>query len=109
VGFSGERGNVDGDASAATFDFPIRLAVDGLGQLFVATGFGQEAPSSLIRRVDLETLEVSTFAGAGGERGFTPGPLPTTIGCAASMTLDQAGDLVFADFCDGAVGVIRPL
>ncbi len=111
LGLSGTPGNVDGGPAVATLQAPFRIAADHLGNLFVTALPFDEADGGalLIRRVALEDVEISTFAGAADSRGFAASPLPASLGCPAGVRIDAAGDLVFADLCDGAVGAIRPL
>ncbi len=60
-GSPGEAGYADGPAADARFDYPTDLALDvEAGALFVA-----DANNHCIRRIDLETDEVTTVAGTG--------------------------------------------
>jgi hypothetical protein len=111
MGLSGLVGEVDGDAAMATFHTPSRLQADGAGNLFVASiPFGKDKfLSGVIRRINIKTRTVSTYAGVRGRSGLAPGPLPSTLNCPLSFTLLPGGDLAFADFCDAAIAVFKPL
>jgi streptogramin lyase len=104
IGLSGVTGQVDGDASAATFLYPARLVSDGIGNLYVSEYLG-----SVIRRIDIAGKRVSTLAGVRGQLGLAPATLPSTVNCPFGFVVDPKGDLIFADYCDGAVAAIRPL
>jgi len=52
-------GSADGTGAAARFDYPQGLALDGAGNLFVA-----DSTASTLRKIDLATRAVTTFAGA---------------------------------------------
>lgn len=111
LGLVGQQGTQDGDAATATFNAPFRLAVDGIGNMYVSelaldsdrTGTG------LMRRVDMKARRVSTFAGTRDRLGVGRGPLPSTLNCPAGLFVRPGGDLLFADLCDGVVGVVQPL
>jgi hypothetical protein len=108
-GFSGQFGDVDGDASKAMLNFPGRMAADGNGNLFLIQTPSVQDGSPVIRRIDLVTKTISPFAGTPGQRGFSSGPLPATLNCPAGITVTKSGDLLFGDACDGVVAVIQPL
>lgn len=86
-------GSADGTSSAAHFNYPIGIAVDANGVLYVAD-FGND----FLRRVGTDG-QVSTFAGSAGNFGFADGPTaaarfysPTDI-----VTSAQATELYVAD------------
>lgn len=111
IGLSGVAGYTDGDASVATFQQPLRIAADGLGNLYVTGDLGSEGGlgAGVIRRIDIDDLVVSTHAGTAGVRGFSTGPIPSTLGCAGAVAVTPEWNLRFTDFCDGAIGEINPL
>lgn len=111
IGLSGTAGQIDGGPSEATLSEPFRMEVDDLGNLFVTAlgDFEGGTGGLLIRRIDLDEVTISAFAGSRTEKGFAIGQLPGTVGCPSAMRIDANGDLVFADFCDGVVAVIRPI
>jgi hypothetical protein len=108
-GFSGQFGDVDGDASKAMLNFPGRMAADGNGNLFLIQTPSVQDGSPVIRRIDLVTKTISPFAGVLGQRGLSSGPLPATLNCPSGITVTKSGDLMFGDACDGVVAVIQPL
>ena len=86
-------GYVDATGSAARFNSPQDLALDGQGNLFVV-----DSTNQLIRAVVISTGVVTTLAGAQGTTGTTDG-----IGGAArfsspaGIAADNAGNLFVAD------------
>ena len=82
AGSVSERGLVNGIGAAARFDIPLDLAADGTGNLFVAED------DHVIRRIDLPSASVSTYAGG------APGPVQID-GPVASATFGEAGRLKY--------------
>jgi sugar lactone lactonase YvrE len=96
---NGVPGFVDGDALAARFNTPTGLAISADGNtLYVADTFNQR-----VRKIDLLTLRVSTFAGD-GSTGGTDGP-----GFLASFTqpvglaVDASGILYVSEMGPGRI------
>ena len=75
AGLAGQRGSADGNGSAARFNTPSGVAVDGSGNVFVA-----DQLNHAIRRID-PNGNVSTVAGLSGQAGTVDG-----IGSAARFT-----------------------
>jgi hypothetical protein len=113
MGLSGQCTDTDGDASKATFSHPIRLIADGIGNLYVSELFvgssGAQQPQSIVRRIDIAAQRVSTFAGAAGEFGVVPGPLPATLNGPVGFGLTPQGDLLVTNAYDGVVVLISAL
>ena len=89
-GFSGDGG----PAEQAQLAFPSGVAVDGVGNLFIADRFNQR-----IRKVD-RTGTITTVAGT-GEEGFSGDGGPAEQARLASpfgVAVDGAGNLFIADF-----------
>lgn len=72
-------------------------------------GLDGDAAPHTIRRVRIADARTIAFGGDDDGVGFADGPLPATLGCPIGLTVDGAGDLLFADACDGAIGAIRSL
>jgi sugar lactone lactonase YvrE len=93
--FDGDRGS----AISAGLSFPESVAVDRLGNLFIADGGNDR-----IRRVDASGV-IDTFAGDGLQDGFGRGSFggdggPATsagLSLPTSVVLDSAGNLFIAD------------
>ncbi len=89
AGFSGDGG----DARQAMFDRPHSIALDGKGALYVA-----DIGNHRIRRVDLVSGKVSTFAGTGA-RQPTPDGAPlegTPLNGPRALAFDKNGDMFLA-------------
>jgi DNA-binding beta-propeller fold protein YncE len=85
------RGSDDGIGTAATFNGPGGIVFDDEGRaLYVNDTF-----NNTIRRIDMASFEVTTIAGAAGERGNVDGPGP-----AARFATSQG-----ITFSDGALYV----
>jgi cysteine-rich repeat protein len=110
---SGVRG-VSGDGSSATsarLSFPRGVAVDGLGQVFIA-----DDGNNRIRRVDPATGIIDTVAGSGTIAGFSGDGGPATsaqLNGPYGVTIDDLGTVFLVDGLnhrirrvDAATGVI---
>ncbi len=113
TGAAGSQGGENVPATQAQLSFPSAIAVDGAGNLFIA-----DAGNNRVRRVDLTTGLITTYAGTGAAGAplenvpATQSPLRTPLGIA----LDGAGNLVVADRdnqrvrrIDRATGQIRTI
>ena len=111
IGLSGQAGDLDGDASIATINFPFRIKADGLGNLYMSelplTSQGQ--PSGIVRRINLKDRKIAPFAGSPRAVGLQPGPIPSTLNCPTSLAIMPGHDLAFGDFCEATLGVFQPL
>ena len=103
AGAVGVSGIADGTGSAARFNFPVGIAVDGAGNVFVA-----DSKNFTIRKVTPAGV-VSTFAGAPFQIGSTDG-----AGSAArfflpyGLAIDGAGILYVADAGNHTIRKITP-
>ncbi len=92
AGLAGSSGSIDGTGSAARFNYPRRVAVDGSGNVYVS-----DADNHVIRKVTTSGV-VTTLAGLAGASGSTDG-----TGSAArfqgpdGVAVDGAGNVYVAD------------
>ncbi|MDB5101787.1 MAG: Serine/threonine-protein kinase PknD [Cyanobacteria bacterium RYN_339] len=63
---SGAATSTDGVGTAATFNHPTGLALDGAGSMYVADNFG-----NCIRRITMSSVSVSLLAGSGNNASHT--------------------------------------
>jgi sugar lactone lactonase YvrE len=109
---NGAQGNTGdgGPATSASLGGPTGVAVDALGNLYIADPF-----DASVRKVDVSTGTISTVAG-NGSPGFSGDGGPATAASLTgpySVTLDPAGNLFIAEIgghrvrkVDGGTGVI---
>jgi len=103
AGNIGGPGSVDGVGSAARFNMPTGVAVDGSGNVYVA-----DLGNYTIRKITV-TGVVSTLAGSAGVRGSADG-----IGTAAQFNLpagvavDDFGNVYVADVWNHTIRKISP-
>jgi cysteine-rich repeat protein len=96
AGFAGDGG----PATAALLNFPIGLAVDGLGNLFVADSLNHR-----IRRVDAATGLITTVAGS-ALAGFSGDGGPATsarLNEPYAVAVSGGGDVYFTDRANNRV------
>jgi sugar lactone lactonase YvrE len=99
AGAAGTVGSVDGTGSAARFDSPDHLALDGAGNLYVA-----DRLNATIRKVALASGEVTTIAGAAGMHGSADGAgTSARLAEPDGLVFDGAGNLFFSDRGNTAV------
>jgi sugar lactone lactonase YvrE len=90
LGYSGDNG----PATSASLNYPIGVALDGAGDLFIA-----EWQNNRVRRVDAAAQVITTQAG-NGSRGYFEdnGPATSSGLCLPSdVAVDNAGNLFIAD------------
>ncbi|HEX7681630.1 MAG TPA: NHL repeat-containing protein [Thermoanaerobaculia bacterium] len=103
AGLAGSRGSTDATGSAARFDVPAGVAVDGSGNVYVSEYF-----NNTIRRIT-RTGIVTTLAGNPGSPGSTDG----TGGTARffhpfALTVDGSGNVYVGDTGNYTIRKITP-
>ncbi len=98
AGRAGQSGSANGLGTAAAFCFPNAVAVDALGNVYVA-----DSGNDLIRIV-LPSGQVATLAGKTGMQGSTDGPGVTALFSAPEgVAVDGAGNLYVTDVGNHAI------
>jgi sugar lactone lactonase YvrE len=82
-------GNTDGVGPAARFHYPVGVAADGAGDVFVTDSF-----NDAVRRVDLATGMVTTVVGTSDAAGVKLGTLPAQLTKPSAIALTPAGGMV---------------
>jgi trimeric autotransporter adhesin len=97
AGFAGDGG----PAKAAWLNQPSRVALDSVGNLFIA-----DTGNNVIREVVARSGEIQTVAGVGTVAGFSGDGGPATRALLASpmgVTIDGAGNILIADTANSVV------
>jgi sugar lactone lactonase YvrE len=103
AGVAGQFGSADGAGSAARFNFPVGVAVDGAGNVFVA-----DSKNFTIRKITPAGV-VSTFAGAAFQFGATDGPgASARFFLPYGVAVDGAGNVYVADGGNHTIRKITP-
>lgn len=103
AGVAGTIGSSNGTGSQARFNYPAGLAVDGLGNIFVADLF-----NSTIRRVTSNGI-VTTIAGQAGVQGSADGKGSRALfNVPISVTVDHKDNVYVADMMNNAIRKITP-
>jgi hypothetical protein len=96
---AGSPGSADGTGAAARFSYPYGIAGDGAGNLYVA-----DTGNSTIRKIDLTTRTVTTFAGKVGVADSVDGPgAGARLNYPYSIGADGAGNLYVADIGNATI------
>ncbi len=102
VGFPGFAGD-NGPAAAASFNYPIALAFDDLGNLYVSDYFNNR-----IRKITVGGTTITTFAGTGvaGSAGDGGPASQAQLSLPAGLTFDSNRTLYVADLLNNRVRTI---
>lgn len=103
VAGTGARGNQDGVASVATLDYPIGIAIDPIGNLYVTQYYNHT-----IRKIT-PTGVVTTIAGQAGSTGSSDGPGTTArFNGPAEIDIDFFGNIYVADSGNHTIRKMTP-
>lgn len=93
AGTAGSGGSQDGTGTAARFNYPAGLALDGAGTLYVA-----DSANHTIRAIALATFAVTTVAGTAGSSGSQDGTgTAARFSSPTGLLFDGAGSLYISD------------
>ena len=103
AGLAGTIGSADGTGSAARFSYPHGVAVDSLGNVYVA-----EYGNHTIRKITPGGV-VSTFAGLAGSTGSADGTASAArFDALFGVAVDSAGNVYVADLNNHTIRKITP-
>jgi hypothetical protein len=98
AGLAGVAGSSDGVGSAARFNAPQGIAVDGAGVVYVA-----DTNNSTIRKITTDGT-VTTLSGAAGQNGSGDGAVGSArFNGPYALTVDTFGNVYVADFSNGTI------
>jgi sugar lactone lactonase YvrE len=99
---SGSIGNADGIGTAASFCYPVGMAVNG-GTLYVA-----DSCNNTIRKVDTTTGLVSTWVGSGSASSNDGNGTAASISSPHALSMDASGNLYASDWAGQKIRQISP-
>lgn len=102
IGYTGYSGD-GGPATSAQLSSPMAIAVDSVGNLFIADG------GTAVRQVVYPTGVINTIAG--GSRGYSgDGGMATNaqLSSPSALALDASGNLLVADTGNNAIRLLQP-
>lgn len=93
---AGSLGPADGVGAAARFDNPHAIAVDSIGDLFIAD-------QTTIRKVVIDTGVVTTIVGSWPHAEVILGPLPAGLNSPSGLAVGPDGSLFITDANENSV------
>ena len=103
AGAAGVPGSADGTGAGASFRFPVGIAVDSAGTLFVG-----DSGNGTIRKIT-PTGVVTTLAGTAGASGTADGTGPAArFSNPAGLAMDSGGNLYVADSGNQTIRKVTP-
>lgn len=99
---SGSKGITDGAATTASFWNPSGVAIDSVGNIFVADDLNHK-----IRKINPQGV-VSTYAGNGSEGSVNGPALEASFNNPTGLTIDALGNLIVADYSNHKIRKISP-
>jgi formylglycine-generating enzyme required for sulfatase activity len=103
AGLAGSPGSADGTGSAARFDGPAGVAVDSVGNVYVA-----DYDNATIRKVTPGGV-VTTLAGLAGSYGSADGTgSAARFDGPAGVAVDRAGNVYVADYDNATIRKVTP-
>lgn len=99
---SGKAGSANGSGTAASFNGPRSVAVDVIGNVYVA-----DANNNLIRKID-PTGVVTTLAGSGAKGNASGSAATASFNYPSGVAVDAAGNVYVADALNNLVRKIAP-
>lgn len=103
AGTAGVSGAVDGTGSAARFNYPTGLALDGAGNLYVA-----DSTNNLLRKISPGGV-VTTLAGLAGVSGSSDGTGSYALfNNPGGLAIDSGGNLYVADTGNSLIRRVTP-
>ena len=104
AGLAGSPGSANGTGSAARFNGPAAVAIDSIGNIFVA-----DTNNSTIRKITPARV-VSTFAGLAGSTGSADGTGSIArFNFPSALAVDSANNIYVADTGNIPSAKSRPL
>jgi streptogramin lyase len=95
-------GNTDGTGGAARFNGPTVIAIDSLGNLWVADGTNDE-----IRKITTPGAVVTTWAGTGSAGNANGSGTSASFSDPIGVAVDSSGDVYVADFKNNEIREIN--
>lgn len=99
---SGSQGTTDGTGTAASFNTPLKIAIDASGNIFV-TDYGNHK----IRKIS-PTGVVTTFAGSGTQGNLDGSGTSAQFHLPAGICVDHLGNIYVADAGNNRIRKINP-